>query len=72
MARSPAPVLVTVGIELCGSVSQSSIGENILRCRILGSTELVQVAHIYACASVMRETHPEPWILGDGVGGNVP
>lgn len=33
MTRGPAPVLVTVGIEFCGSVSQSSI-ENI--CRVAG------------------------------------
>jgi hypothetical protein len=72
MARGPAPVLVTIGIELCGSVSQSSIGEVILRRRMPGSTELLQVVYMYACASVMRETHLESWILGDGVGGHVP
>lgn len=34
--------------------------------------KLLQNALVYAWASVMRTFHPESWILGDGVWGDVP
>ena len=58
MARGPAPVLVTVGIEFCGSVSQSSIVDMSYR-RVLGcGAEFKRagpsISYMYLCQRNVR------------------
>jgi hypothetical protein len=66
MARGPAPVLVTVGIEFCGSVSQSSIGTYIVSRGADFGRVASNSSNVGLCQRNMRGSSG---ILEDRVGG---